>query len=198
MTSRIVASVGTAGNDLLTCATAAVLTALLIAEGVTILWLGGLRTEHMFIGLVLIPPVALKLGSTGYRFVRYYTRAPAYVAKGPPYLPLRVLAPVLACATVLVFGSGVALLVIGHRSDVVLELHKVAFIVWGACFAAHFLWYLPHVWRVLSTSWRDTSGRTPPGAWLRGLLLSASLGGGLALAIALLSLIESWHGRHGA
>ena len=39
----------------------------------------------------------------------------------------------------LVFGSGVALLLIGHRSDIVLELHKVAFIVWGACFAAHFL-----------------------------------------------------------
>jgi len=111
---------------------------------------------------------------------------------------LRVLAPVLAASTVLVFGSGVALLVVGHRSDVVLELHKVSFIVWGACFAAHFLWYLPHVWRVLSTRWRETSGQRPQGSWLRGLLLSASLGGGLALAIALLSLIESWHGRHGA
>jgi hypothetical protein len=198
VTRRVLATAGTAGNELLTCTTAAVLTALLIAEGVTILWLGGLRTEHMFIGLVLIPPVMLKLGSTGYRFVRYYTGAPRYVEKGPPYLPLRVLAPVLACATVLVFGSGVALLVIGHRDDVVLELHKVAFIVWGVCFAAHFLWYLPHVWRVISRSWREASGQAPPGAWLRGLLLSASLGGGLALALALLSLIESWHGRHGA
>jgi hypothetical protein len=198
VTPRVLPAAGTAGNELLTCTTAAVLTVLLIAEGVTILWLGGLRTEHMFIGLVLIPPVALKLGSTGYRFMRYYTGAPRYVEKGPPYLPLRVLAPVLACATVLVFGSGVALLVIGHRSDVVLELHKVSFIVWGACFGAHFLWYLPHVWRVLSTGWRESSRQTPPGGWLRGLLLSVSLGGGLALALALLSLIESWHGRHGA
>ena len=153
---------------------------------------------HVFLKNKLIPPVAVKLGSTGYRFARYYTGAPRYVEKGPPYLPLRVLAPVLVCATLLVFGSGVALLVIGHRSDFMLELHKVAFIVWGVCFAAHFLWYLPHVWRVLSTTWRDTSGRATPGGWLRGLLLSASLGGGLALALALLSLIESWHGRHGA
>jgi hypothetical protein len=196
MTRRVLAAAGPAGNELLTCATAAVLTALLFAEGVTILWLGGLRTEHMFIGLVLIPPVVLKLGSTGYRFVRYYTRAPRYVEKGPPRLPLRVLAPVLVCATVLVFGSGVALLLIGHRSDVVLELHKIAFIVWGVCFAVHFLWYLPHVWRVLGASWRGRA--RSPGTWLRGLLVSASLGGGLALALALLSLIESWHGRHGA
>jgi hypothetical protein len=54
---------GAAGNERLTSATGAVLTALLIAEGVTILWLGGLRTEHMFIGLVLIPPVLLKLSA---------------------------------------------------------------------------------------------------------------------------------------
>jgi hypothetical protein len=32
---------------------------------------------------------------------------------------------------------------------------------------------------------------------LRGLLVSASLGGGLALALVLLSLIEAWHGGHG-
>ncbi len=43
----------------------------------------GLLVAHMFIGLVLIPPVLLKLGSTGYRFARYYTGAPAYRAKGP-------------------------------------------------------------------------------------------------------------------
>ena len=59
------------------------------------LWLGGLRAEHMFIGLVLIPPVLLKLGSTGYRFVRYYAGAPAYREKGPPRPLLRLLAPVL-------------------------------------------------------------------------------------------------------
>ena len=37
---------GIAGNELLTGATAAVLTLLLAAEGVTILFLGGLLTEH--------------------------------------------------------------------------------------------------------------------------------------------------------
>ena len=75
---------GTEGNEILTSATAAVLTVLLLAEGITILRMGGLVSVHMFIGLVLIPPVLLKLGSTGYRFVRYYTGARAYREKGPP------------------------------------------------------------------------------------------------------------------
>ncbi|HEX5621045.1 MAG TPA: hypothetical protein VFX51_21660 [Solirubrobacteraceae bacterium] len=181
----------TQGNELLTSATAAVLTLLLIAEGITILWMGGLRTEHMFIGLVLIPPVLLKLGSTGYRFVRYYTGASGYRAKGPPALPLRVLAPVLVAATIVVFASGVALLVLEHRSDALLEIHKVAFIVWGAVFAVHFVSYLPRVWRAFAESRRDRA----PGGLVRGLLVSASLGGGVTLAVALLSVIEAWRGR---
>ena len=57
--------------------------------------------------MVLIPPVALKLGSTGYRFARYYLGSPVYRAKGPPLLPLRLLAPVLVLTTLLVFATGV-------------------------------------------------------------------------------------------
>ena len=64
-------------------------------------------------------------------------------------LPLRVLAPVLVVTTVLVFASGVVLLALGHHSDLALTVHKVAFIVWGACFAVHFLWHLPRAWQAL-------------------------------------------------
>jgi hypothetical protein len=180
---------GTAGNRLLTSATALVLAVLLVAEGVTILWLRDLRTAHMFIGLVLIGPVALKLASTGYRFARYYTHAPRYVAEGPPLLPLRILAPVLVVATLLVFASGVVLLVIGHRSDLALTVHKAAFIVWAFCFGAHFLWYLPRAWGTLRAA-------RVPGWTLRGVLLGAALGGGLALAVALLPTVQAWHGGH--
>src|SRR5258706_11399021 len=63
---------GTEGNEILTGATAAVLTILLVAEGITIVRMGGLVTVHMFVGMLLIPPVLLKFASTGYRFVRYY------------------------------------------------------------------------------------------------------------------------------
>ena len=90
---------GTEGNEALTSAAAAVLTLLLAAEGLTLLDLGWLRVPHMFIGMVLIPPVLVKLGSTGYRFARYYAGTRPYREKGPPLMPLRLLAPVLVAAT---------------------------------------------------------------------------------------------------
>ena len=49
---------GVAGNEILTSATAVLLTALLIAEGVTVIHMNGLGTVHMFIGMVLIPPTS--------------------------------------------------------------------------------------------------------------------------------------------
>jgi hypothetical protein len=180
---------GTRGNELLTTATAVVLTALLMAEGVTLLWLGGLLTEHMLIGLMLVPPIVLKLASTGYRFVRYYAGTARYRAKRPPPLVLRALAPLLVATTILILASGVGMLALGHKSDLLLELHKVSFIAWSACFGVHFLWPVPHVWDALAAGRR---GRRPAGSTLRGLAVVASLGAGTVLAVELLSLIEGW------
>src|SRR5689334_9840321 len=134
---------GIDGNAALTSAAAVVLTALLLAEGVTIIDMGGLRTPHMVVGLVLIPPILVKLGSTGYRFARYYAGAPAYVSKGPPLIWLRVLAPVLVVTTIAIFLTGIALLALGHRSDTLIELHKISFIVWAVVFGVHFLAHFP-------------------------------------------------------
>ena len=187
---------GTAGNEHLTSLTGAALTVLLLAEGVTILRMGDLRSEHMFIGLVLIGPVLLKLASTGYRFVRYYTGARPYREKGPPALPLRVIAPFLVLTTVVVFASGVGLLVAGHHSDTLLFLHKVGFIGWGACFGVHFLAHLPRAARSVGAGWSAARAERASGSGLRGALLAASLCGGVGLAFALLSQIEGWHGRH--
>ena len=127
----------------------------------------GLRGPHMFIGLMLIPPIALKLASTGYRFARYYTGAPVYVAKGPPQLGLRALAPLLVATTVMIFVTGVWLLILGHRSDQVLMLHKVAFIVWSGVFGVHFLVHLPRVGRSLRTAWELRRVAPPPHARTR-------------------------------
>lgn len=183
---------GVAGNEILTCAIAAVLTCLLLAEGVTLLRLGPLLVPHMFIGLVLVPLVLLKLGSTGYRFVRYYTHSPTYTEKGPPLLPLRMMAPVLVAATIGVFVTGVALLVDGHKSDTLMLLHKASFIVWGAVFGIHFLAYLPQMLRSLRDDWSARRRHAVDGAGLRGMLVASALGGGLALALALLPTIDAW------
>jgi uncharacterized membrane protein len=184
---------GTEGNQILTSSVAAILTVLLIAEGITILRMGGLLSVHMFIGLVLVPPVMLKLASTGYRFARYYTGESAYREKGPPALPMRILAPVLVAMTIGVFATGIWLLALEHKSDQVLLLHKVTFIVWGAVFGIHFLVYAPRALRSLRRDWAWVPNHPVPGSGLRGLLVAASLGAGTALAISLISSISGWH-----
>jgi hypothetical protein len=186
-------SPGVEGNEILTSATAVVLVALLVAEGVTVIHMNGLGTVHMFIGMVLIPPVLVKLASTGYRFLRYYTRSRAYRAKGPPLLPMRVMAPMLVVTTIAVLATGVLLLAAGHKDGTLLEIHKVSFIVWLALFGVHLLAYLPRVVRSLGVDWGAARREDVPGASLRAMLVAASLGGGVALALSLLSSMNSWH-----
>ena len=182
---------GTEGNELLTSATAVLLVGLLVVEGITVVHMRGLVSAHMFIGLVLIPPVLLKLGSTGYRFFRYYGGTRAYREKGPPRLALRVLAPVLVAATIAVLASGVLLLATGHKARTLLQIHQVSFVIWVAVFGVHFLAYVPRVIRSLSNA--SSATLRVPGTGLRGMLLAAAGGGGVALALALLPAIQSWH-----
>ena len=49
---------------------------LLAIEGATIPWIRPLLSVHIFVGMLLLGPVALKLATTGYRFARYYTGGP--------------------------------------------------------------------------------------------------------------------------
>jgi hypothetical protein len=187
---------GTEGNEILTSATAVVLIGLLAVEGYTVVHMRGLVSLHMFIGLVLIGPVLLKLASTGYRFARYYSGSRAYRANGPPLMPLRLMAPVLVASTIGVLVTGVLLLAAGHKSDTLLMLHKVSFIVFAVVFAVHFLAYVPRVARSLRSDWGAARREAVPGAGLRAMLLAAALGGGCALVLALLSVIDGWHGGH--
>lgn len=56
---------GSLGNEQLTAAVGCVLVVLLAAEGATLLNLRSLLNVHAFVGMLLIPVVALKLASTG-------------------------------------------------------------------------------------------------------------------------------------
>src|SRR5207302_289436 len=87
---------GSAGNEQLTAVVATVLVVLLAIEGATLLQLTSLLTVHAFVGMLLIPVVALKLASTGWRMLRYYRRGEEYVRRGPPHVVLRMpVAPVV-------------------------------------------------------------------------------------------------------
>lgn len=177
-----------AANERLTAATAAVLFVLIFLEGLTLLRIGSMMTLHVVIGLILVPPVLVKLGSTGWRFARFYTRHPSYVRKGPPATLLRVLAPVLVLTTIVLFGSGIALVVIHDPYGWLYVVHRYDFLLWFAVLTVHVLAYM---WQVPGVVRRDLSRRreyrrsSPGGRMLRLWLVSASVVAGVLLAVML-------------
>ena len=173
---------GPLGNERLTGATAAVLIALLAVEFATVLTLRTLLPLHIALGVALLPPVALKLASTGYRFVRYYLGTVEYTLRGAPPLLLRALGPVVVISTLTLFGSGVGLLVFGRRVGALRGLHAASFAVFGVAIGIH---VLAHLRRLpgLALADRRRDGARVAGARPRALLVVASLALGLLLAL---------------
>jgi hypothetical protein len=190
----------TTGNELLSATAGGMLIVLLAVIGLTIVALRPLLAVHLFVGTLLIGPVALKLCSTGYRFVRYYTGNPSYRRKGPPALPLRLIAPIVVLSTVVVLASGVALLFAGPGSrDTLLPIHKVSFIIWVAFTGLHVLAHLPTMLRGIRTDY----GRSPQlsayvdGRAGRAFSLAGALTGGVVLAILVIPQFGPWlHANH--
>ena len=187
---------GAEGNERLTAMTGAVLLVLLAAEGFTILSLRQLLTLHFFIGMLLLGPVALKAGSTMYRFVRYYAGSVPYRRKGPPAPLLRLLGPVIIASTAVVFGTGIALAVTGPAGrQPWLFLHKATFVIWFSAVTIHVLAYLPRLPRLLASEARgtaagETEGPAPrPGRGYGGRAVAALGGRGLRLALLVASLV---------
>jgi hypothetical protein len=193
-TARIVGG-GTLGNERLTAATGLLLVALLAVIGVTILRLRPLISVHLFVGLVLIPVVCLKLASTGYRFMRYYTSDPAYRKRGAPAILLRASAPILVATSVAVFATGVALLFVGPESSGTLRLlHKASFIVWAAFAALHVLGHLPDLQKTFLTSrgGHVEYNRHAAGAAGRVISIVGALLAGVVLGIVLIPHFGAW------
>jgi hypothetical protein len=173
---------GVEANARLTGSTAAVLLVLLAAEGLTLLRIGPLLKYHVFIGMLLIPPVALKISSTTYRFARYYLGAPAYRRKGPPQPLLRLLGPFVVVLSVLVLASGVALLLapVNLRSNLLL-VHKASFVLWFGVMAIHVLGHLLDTARLAPRDYYWRTRRQIAGAGLRQWTIAACLGIGVVL-----------------
>ena len=184
---------GVAGNARLTAANAAVLLILLAAEGVTVLRIRQLLSPHVFIGMVLIPPVLVKVASTTWRFVRYYGGVPAYRRKGPPPVLLRLLGPVVVILTLVLLASGVGLLRAGRSwLPLLLRVHKASFVLWFGAMTIHVLGHLGEVFRLTPRDWLRRTRREVTGAGLRQWLIAASLVAGVLLGFVLLSRVGSW------
>jgi hypothetical protein len=185
-------------NARLTSLAGTVLLILLAVEGVTVLGITvlghRLLTAHIVVGLALLGPLAVKLASTTWRFVRYYTGDSGYGRAGPPRPLLRLLAPVVVVTTVALFASGVGLLTVRPGGGSTLGfIHKVSFVLWFGAMTIHVLAYVaPAVRRSLA----DLGGRGPVEVLAsrrpRLLLIAVSLLAGAGLGAAGLGWAHSW------
>ena len=177
------------GNERLTAAVGTLLILPVLVEIATVLL--GVHTfmsVHVFVGLALIPAVTLKLATTGWRFVRYYTRSRAYVEQGPPQIAMRVLAPLFVAATVVLFASGVVMgFLHGHSLQIARSLHGPASVVWLVLLGLHVLVYL-------GRAVRDTARLRLParGSTLRVGAVAAAVSCGVLLAVALVPAQHRW------
>jgi len=180
---------GADGNARLTAATGAVLLVLLAVEGATVPFLGALLSVHIFVGMLLLGPIALKLASTGYRLLRYYGGGLEYVEHGPPAPLMRVLvAPVLVASTITLFGTGVGLLVLPGTGAIV-GLHKASFAVWFFAMGIHVLAYGLKMWcRLLP----GVASARIGGGWLRVGVVGVALAVGLLVAVKTFPLAAPW------
>ncbi len=188
----------THANTKLTALTGLLLFCLLAAEGVTIPFIGKLLSFHVFIGWVLLPPLLLKIASTSYRFVMYYTGNARYTKAGPPKPLLRILGPLIVISTTLLMWSGIELVLLGPSSPdarIWGAIHRATFVFWFGFMTIHVLAYfikagsfaLPELNRKPGAHSMRTPGRT-----LRITAVAASLVAGIIIAVAEAHLATPW------
>jgi hypothetical protein len=176
---------GVTANERLTALTGVLLLVLLALMGVTVLSVKRLLPEHFLLGFLLIPPLALKMASTGYRFVRYYAGDPQYRRAGPPELLMRLTAPIVVISTLAIFATGIELWLFGLRfGSIWVEAHKLSFSIWLPAAAVHVLGHLSRTGQAAGEELSDSRSRT---ALTRRSLVVASLVAGVVLAAASLT-----------
>ena len=185
---------GIEGNTRLTSGLAAVIFVLLFAEGLTIVAIGSLLTPHVVIGVLLIPPVLFKTGSTAWRMAKYYLGDREYVRRGPPALLLRLLGPFVVILTWVLLGSGL-LLVVGaparwHAS--LFSIHRASFVLWFGAMAIHVLGHLVETARFAPRDWIPFTRRQVRGASTRQWVIAASLVLGVVFAALVAPHAGSW------
>jgi len=138
---------------------------------------------HALIGFLLVPPLLLKLGSVGYRFMRYYRGDVDFQAAGPPQVVMRLLGPALVVTTVALFVTGIELWLFGFRfGSQWAAWHKVAFVLWFLAVTVHLVAY----WRRASGLALADSRARLEGVMFRRSLVLASVILGACLLLAML------------
>jgi DMSO/TMAO reductase YedYZ molybdopterin-dependent catalytic subunit len=186
---------GVPGNRRLTSTLGIVLLVLLLVQVLSALWFallsynvpapggdvfGVVRPAHFFVGFLLVPLIGLKLASVGYRFGRYYTRGAAYRDAGPPRTLLRLMAPLLVLATVVLFASGVEMWSFQNQFGLPwIAVHDIAAFSFVALLGLHVAYHLREAQRMA----REDAARPVQGAITRRALLAGGAVAGLTLAV---------------
>jgi len=99
-------------NERVTGSSAVVLLVLFPIEVVTVLLgVNSLLTLHVFIGLMVVPPLLVKMGSVVRRFLGYYRRQRGLPTKGSAAsIFCGMIGPLFFLATVILFSSGYVLI----------------------------------------------------------------------------------------
>jgi hypothetical protein len=109
-----------------------------------------LRQVHFAIGFAIIPLLAVKLGSTGWRAANYYLRREPYRSDGPPQLIPRLLAPLLVVSALIATITGVVLWALGRQRGTWATLHTDSVVVLAIVLALHTLTYIQRAVRASS------------------------------------------------
>lgn len=191
---------GPAGNARITAWTGLVLLVLLAIEGYTILDIHGLISWHIVVGLLLIPPALVKIGSTGWRILRYYAGNAAYHQAGPPRVVMRVLGPLVVLLTLTLLATGILVAVEGpagrHRGLLgspvtALFLHQASFFAWLVVMVVHVLGRTVRATKIVAG--RTASSGRVSGARARTLIFAGMATCSVVLAIWLASpWINAW------
>ncbi len=184
---------GVEGNSRLTASLAVIIFIVLALEGLTILRIGNLLVEHVFIGALLIPPVLYKIATTSWRFVKYYTGDPQYKRKGPPPTLLRLLGPILIVLTVILLASGVALVYLGPaQRQLVGFVHRASFVLWFVVMAVHVLGHIIETASVAPRDWMRRTRRQVAYSSARQWLTASSLVLGVLVALVITPHAYGW------
>ncbi|MEI6854848.1 MAG: hypothetical protein WCK12_01985 [Acidimicrobiaceae bacterium] len=179
---------GVEGNARLTAAIAAIIFILLAVEGVTILQVGPLLIPHVFIGVLMIPVVVLKIGTTTWRFAKYYLGDEEYRRKGAPPIILRMLGPALIALTIIVLGSGIGLVLLPQNfRDQMFFFHKVSFILWFIAMTIHVLGHVVETATLAPRDWVAHTRRDVARASTRQWVLVWGVAVGIPLAMLITS-----------
>jgi hypothetical protein len=158
---------------------------------------------HVVVGSMLTIVVLTKLALAGYRFIAYYSGDQEFLKAGPPWLGLRLLAPLLAAVSILVLGSGFELIFAGptsFSSSFLIPAHTLLSVAWLLLLGLHSFAYLRRSNRSIARDSRALVKRQTPHdrravgrpARLRFLVLVATLALGLLTSYGVRGQVTSW------